>query len=86
MTETTTLREMALVLSINEPGATFAEHLDFVSELAADLGLSDLPDAPLSDVDAQSVLDSYARESDLPDEVGDPDAEYDRVVSAQLEA
>lgn len=85
MQETTTLREMAQCLSINEPDATLPEHLDFLSEIAGDLGLDTDPDAPISDADADTVLRDYAREVLGDAEPGDdPDAAYDRYRDAQL--
>jgi len=80
--ETTTLREMAYCLSVNEPGATLEEHLDFLQEAAAELGLSADPHAPLSDVDATTVLEEVAREFYAEDD--DSDAAYDRWVDVQL--
>jgi hypothetical protein len=85
MSETTTLQEMAYCLSVNEPGATFEEHLEFLQEAAEELGLSTDPRAPLSDVDATTVLETHAREAD-PEEGPDPDAAYDRWLDTQLGA
>jgi hypothetical protein len=82
--ETTTLREMAYCLSVNEQGATLEEHLDFLQEAAAELGLSADPYAPLSDVDATTILETHAREGADPNDAGDPDVEYDRWRDAQL--
>lgn len=83
MTETTTLRELALALSIDQPDATLAEHLAFLTEEADALGLDTHPDAALSDVDADTLLVAHAREAEG-EEGPDPDAAYDRVVEAQL--
>lgn len=82
MTETTTLHEMAYCLSVNEPDATYDEHLSFLQEAAAGLGLSEDPHAPLSDVDAVTVLEEHARETDA--EEDGSDAAYDRVLETQL--
>lgn len=84
MTETT-LRDMAYCLAVNEPDATLEEHLAFLQEAAAELGLSEDPLAPLSDVDATTVLEAHAREAGGdPDDAGDPDAEYERLRDAAL--
>jgi hypothetical protein len=84
MTETTTLREMAHCLAVNEPDATYAEHLSFLQEAAAELGLSEDPNAVLSDEDATTVLEAHARETEDADDAGDADAEYDRLRDAEL--
>jgi hypothetical protein len=83
MSETTTLRELAYCLAVNEPEATQEEHLAFLQEAAADLGLSADPHAPLSDVDATTVLAAHASEGQA-EEGPDPDAAYDRWLDTQL--
>lgn len=83
MSETTTLRELAYCLSLEQADATLEEHLAFLQEAAEDLGLPTDPGASLSDVDASTVLEAHAREAS-PEEGPDPDAAYDRWVDAQL--
>lgn len=84
MSETTTLQELAYCLAVNEPDATLEEHLAFLQGLAQDLGLSAHPHAPLSDVDADTVLEAHARDADEVEEGPDPDAAYDRWLDTQL--
>lgn len=82
MAETTTLRDMAYCLSVNEPDATLEDHLSALQDAAAELGLSEDPYASLSDVDAATVLGELAREADPEDDGSD--AAYDRVLETQL--
>jgi hypothetical protein len=90
MTETTTPREMALALSIDEPGATLEEHLEGLLEIAGDLGLALTPDATVAEDAMTAVLEAYHAEygpdAEDPDReaLGDPDAAYEAYRDAQL--
>lgn len=96
MHETTTLRDMAYVLSVNEPDATSEEHLSGLIEVAQDTHLRDLvngPESTLTEREADFLLQAYQAEfGDVDDQadrdradLGDPDWAYEAYLESTFE-